>query len=58
MKFKTDEDDLEQGELANPASILCDQSISPTDTFIPSPIPLMGCLSVITYLAPSLWARG
>lgn len=53
-----DEDDLEQGELANPASILCDQSISPTDTFTPTPIPLMGCLSGITYLATSPWARG
>lgn len=43
MKFQADgDDDLEQGELVNCASILCDQSISPTDTCTPTPIPLMG----------------
>lgn len=58
MKFRADgEDDLKQGELANPAGILRDQSISPTDTLTPTPVPLMDCLSIITYLASSPWAR-
>lgn len=45
MKFQdVGEDDWEQGELASPTSRVCDQSISPTDTFTPTPISLMGCL--------------
>ena len=44
MKFQDVGDDWEQGELASPTSRVCDQSISPTDTFTPTPISLMGCL--------------
>lgn len=59
MKFQADgENDLEQGVSASPVSILCGQSISLTDNFPPTPIPLMGWLSGTTYLATSPWATG